>query len=194
MIFQSSAEDKTCILDDKSVSQEAYSCPSSSHDDEAVLQQEKETTGSNDTTQDKEAQIDARSTFTAASGIPPPPDGGLHAWLKVFGGFLVYINIWYVNIQLLAHPQNKTPDHPTIQPNHKLAKTYTGASLLPTASSNPTTARPSSHLLQPRQSPGLAQSKPGSSSLSACYPARSSTADTSAPCCSPVISLLCSAS
>ena len=26
--------------------------------------------------------------------LPPPPDGGLHAWLKVFGGFLVYINIW----------------------------------------------------------------------------------------------------
>jgi hypothetical protein len=27
--------------------------------------------------------------------LPPPPDGGLHAWLKVFGGFLIYINIWY---------------------------------------------------------------------------------------------------
>lgn len=26
--------------------------------------------------------------------LPPPPDGGLHAWLKVFGGFLVYINVW----------------------------------------------------------------------------------------------------
>jgi hypothetical protein len=26
--------------------------------------------------------------------LPPPPDGGLHAWLKVFGGFLIYINIW----------------------------------------------------------------------------------------------------
>ncbi|KAK3216827.1 hypothetical protein GRF29_1g1095849 [Pseudopithomyces chartarum] len=30
----------------------------------------------------------------AGSQLPPPPDGGLHAWLKVFGGFLVYINIW----------------------------------------------------------------------------------------------------
>jgi hypothetical protein len=24
-----------------------------------------------------------------------PPDGGLHAWLKVLGGFLIYSNIWY---------------------------------------------------------------------------------------------------
>ncbi|KAF2751886.1 MFS general substrate transporter [Sporormia fimetaria CBS 119925] len=28
------------------------------------------------------------------SRLPPPPDGGLHAWLKVLGGFLIYINIW----------------------------------------------------------------------------------------------------
>ncbi|KAF2476390.1 MFS general substrate transporter [Lindgomyces ingoldianus] len=26
--------------------------------------------------------------------LPTPPDGGLHAWLKVVGGFLIYINIW----------------------------------------------------------------------------------------------------
>jgi magnesium-transporting ATPase (P-type) len=26
--------------------------------------------------------------------LPRPPDGGFHAWLKVFGGFIVYINIW----------------------------------------------------------------------------------------------------
>lgn len=26
--------------------------------------------------------------------LPAAPDGGLHAWLKVLGGFLVYINIW----------------------------------------------------------------------------------------------------
>jgi hypothetical protein len=35
--------------------------------------------------------IEARSL--AGSQLLPPPDGGLHAWLKVFGGFLVYINI-----------------------------------------------------------------------------------------------------
>lgn len=27
--------------------------------------------------------------------LPAAPDGGLHAWLKVLGGFLVYINIWW---------------------------------------------------------------------------------------------------
>jgi hypothetical protein len=31
-----------------------------------------------------------------SNALPPPPDGGVHAWLKVFGGFLVYINIWFV--------------------------------------------------------------------------------------------------
>lgn len=36
--------------------------------------------------------VESRSL--AGSQLPPPPDGGLHAWLKVFGGFLVYINIW----------------------------------------------------------------------------------------------------
>jgi MFS family permease len=41
-----------------------------------------------------EKQLDARSTVTTDSVIPPPPDGGLHAWLKVLGGFLIYINIW----------------------------------------------------------------------------------------------------
>ncbi|PVH97936.1 MFS monocarboxylate transporter-like protein [Periconia macrospinosa] len=30
----------------------------------------------------------------AESQLPPAPDGGLHAWLKVLGGFLIYINIW----------------------------------------------------------------------------------------------------
>ena len=28
--------------------------------------------------------------------LPEPPDGGLDAWLKVFGGFLMYSNIWSV--------------------------------------------------------------------------------------------------
>ncbi|KAL5425938.1 hypothetical protein PMIN07_011761 [Paraphaeosphaeria minitans] len=36
--------------------------------------------------------IETRSL--AGSQLPSPPDGGLHAWLKVLGGFLVYINIW----------------------------------------------------------------------------------------------------
>lgn len=40
----------------------------------------------NEDTQDEEAVLEPE--------LPPPPDGGLHAWLKVFGGFLIYINIW----------------------------------------------------------------------------------------------------
>ncbi|KAF2877003.1 major facilitator superfamily domain-containing protein [Massariosphaeria phaeospora] len=49
---------------------------------------------------DEEARnvVDAAATADgvsiAESQLPPPPDGGLHAWLKVVGGFLVYINIW----------------------------------------------------------------------------------------------------
>ncbi|CAI6336094.1 unnamed protein product [Periconia digitata] len=39
-----------------------------------------------------EEHLDARSI--AESQLPPAPDGGLHAWLKVVGGFLIYINIW----------------------------------------------------------------------------------------------------
>lgn len=51
--------------------------------------------------QDKEAQLDTRSTRTTESALPPPPDGGLHAWLKVFGGFMIYINIWFVGPMIL---------------------------------------------------------------------------------------------
>lgn len=38
-------------------------------------------------------------TTTRRSAIDPsrePPDGGLEAWLKVFGCFLLYSNIWFV--------------------------------------------------------------------------------------------------
>lgn len=41
--------------------------------------------------QNAETPFDARSTKTTESVIPPPPDGGLHAWLKVFGGFMIYV-------------------------------------------------------------------------------------------------------
>ncbi|KAI9677248.1 MAG: hypothetical protein M1822_008197 [Bathelium mastoideum] len=39
-----------------------------------------------------EAPHDTRSI--SGSQLPSPPDGGIHAWLKVFGGFLIYVNIW----------------------------------------------------------------------------------------------------
>lgn len=41
-------------------------------------------------------------TITTESALPPPPDGGLHAWLKVFGGFMIYINIWFVFRSLIV--------------------------------------------------------------------------------------------
>ncbi|KAI4653500.1 hypothetical protein J4E93_001266 [Alternaria ventricosa] len=88
---QSDVEEKH-VVRDKAVSQEDMSRPSSSiHDD---IHRQVETANSHEVAGDKEAQIDARSTLTAESAIPPPPDGGLHAWLKVFGGFMIYINIW----------------------------------------------------------------------------------------------------
>jgi MFS family permease len=35
------------------------------------------------------------SAISSAPSLPHvPPDGGLHAWLKVLGGFLIYSNIW----------------------------------------------------------------------------------------------------
>lgn len=46
-----------------------------------------------DVAQAAEESFDAHSTKTTESVIPPPPDGGLHAWLKVFGGFMIYVRI-----------------------------------------------------------------------------------------------------
>jgi hypothetical protein len=84
--------------------EETYSSPSSSSNHEATQQHGSKTITSEP--RDKEAQTDAHSTLTTESDIPPPPDGGLHAWLKVFGGFMIYINIWFV----------KYPSHqPSIQ-------------------------------------------------------------------------------
>lgn len=45
------------------------------------------------------------------SQLPPPPDGGLHAWLKVLGGFLIYINIWSVLMSASA----LTKSHPNYE-------------------------------------------------------------------------------
>jgi hypothetical protein len=98
-------EDKQ-VVEDKSIEDEEYSRPSLSDHDDAQKLEEPER---NEIVQDKEAQIDARSTLTTESAIPPPPDGGLHAWLKVFGGFMIYINIWSMPIYSLLHtPTNTT--------------------------------------------------------------------------------------
>jgi hypothetical protein len=99
------------VIGDKAVSQEDISRPSSSMHDN--IHQQDEPAENHDVTGDKEAQTDARSTKTTESAIPPPPDGGLHAWLKVFGGFMIYINIWYVNIHITLPltPKLPSPSH-----------------------------------------------------------------------------------
>jgi hypothetical protein len=111
---QTDVEEKH-VTKDKAISQEDISRPSSSiHDD---VNQQDESTSNHEVAGDKEAQIDARSTLTTESAIPPPPDGGLHAWLKVFGGFMIYINIWYP-IHLLTFHQRKQTNtaHPGASP------------------------------------------------------------------------------
>ncbi|ORX98314.1 major facilitator superfamily domain-containing protein [Clohesyomyces aquaticus] len=59
------------------------------------ISQEKSPSAHRPSTQDSEENA-ARTQIepTPEVQLPPPPDGGLHAWLKVLGGFLVYINIW----------------------------------------------------------------------------------------------------
>jgi hypothetical protein len=50
----------------------------------------------NEVHRDPEKDLNPLSTaVTTESVIPQAPDGGLHAWLKVFGGFFIYVNIWF---------------------------------------------------------------------------------------------------
>jgi hypothetical protein len=72
----------------------------SSAQEHAIRKQE------NGATLDEEQQDDHS---IAESQLPPPPDGGLHAWLKVFGGFLIYINIWLVFLCLLSGIEAYSP-------------------------------------------------------------------------------------
>lgn len=109
---------------EKALSQKSYSRPSSASQTDKVAisprpqEEEQEdddyegtkpiTRSPSSVPRDKEAQADALDalttiTTTASShGIPTPPDGGLHAWLKVAGGFLIYINIWGFTISFGA--------------------------------------------------------------------------------------------
>ncbi|KAF2997365.1 hypothetical protein E8E13_004237 [Curvularia kusanoi] len=82
------SKDKHAFTSDLAESQET-SRPSSAEEAVEALRHDEEKDISH-----TEKPFDARSTKTTESVIPPPPDGGLHAWLKVFGGFLIYINIW----------------------------------------------------------------------------------------------------
>jgi hypothetical protein len=109
MLSHTNVEEKH-LNSNKSTSQEEeeYSRSSSSVHD--VVHQHEEPDGNKQLPRDKEAQDDARSTLTTRSVIPPPPDGGLHAWLKVFGGFMIYINIWCVNPHQHMITKAKTDD------------------------------------------------------------------------------------
>jgi hypothetical protein len=110
---------------------------------------------------------------TTDSVLPPPPDGGLHAWLKVFGGFFIYVNIWSISpILSVYHYTNVS----------------VGASPYPMVPSKPTTARTSFATKHPPPYPGSAPYKPGYSSLSASCPVPCSIWATSAPCSSLAIS------
>jgi hypothetical protein len=40
-------------------------------------------------------KIQSSSRRSDIDPLAEPPDGGLNAWLKVFGSFLIYSNIWY---------------------------------------------------------------------------------------------------
>ena len=41
-----------------------------------------------------EGQVRGDDEIDDTSTLHVPPDGGLHAWLKVLGCFLMYSNIW----------------------------------------------------------------------------------------------------
>ncbi|RMZ72243.1 Major facilitator superfamily domain general substrate transporter [Pyrenophora seminiperda CCB06] len=95
MASQSDVDEKHGFADKaNSQEEEDDSRPSLASHGEHVQQQAEPARSDEVVAEDKESQIDARSTVTARSAIPPPPDGGVHAWLKVFGGFMIYINIW----------------------------------------------------------------------------------------------------
>lgn len=63
--------------------------------EERIVDEEKHEDGVH---RDTEKDLNPLSTaVTTESVIPPAPDGGLHAWLKVFGGFFIYVNIWFAS-------------------------------------------------------------------------------------------------
>jgi hypothetical protein len=84
---------KTDVVDEKALDlpDEKYSSrtdDASSKDEEAIDVLEIADEGPNalSRTQSRKSEIDPFSE---------PPDGGLNAWLKVLGCFLIYSNIWY---------------------------------------------------------------------------------------------------
>lgn len=89
------SKDKQPFTSDLVESQETSRPSSAEEVEETMHHDEKKGTNS---IEDVEKAFDARSTKTTESVIPPPPDGGLHAWLKVFGGFLIYVRLFLFSL------------------------------------------------------------------------------------------------
>lgn len=70
---------------------------SSIHDDSVEDHNQKKTLDFNGKSKIKHEPI-ASPNKGAIDPFGEPPDGGLNAWLKVLGCFLIYSNIWYMAI------------------------------------------------------------------------------------------------
>jgi hypothetical protein len=137
------SKDKEVFTSDLVESQDT-SRPSSAEEAEASPRHDEEKG-----IQHPEKTFDARSTKTTESVIPPPPDGGLHAWLKVFGGFLIYV---------CPSSLSSAPQPPSLTSE---SRSTSGASRSATARSRRTT-NPTSFPQPPRApSPGSAPCKRG---------------------------------
>ncbi|KAH7405939.1 major facilitator superfamily domain-containing protein [Phaeosphaeria sp. MPI-PUGE-AT-0046c] len=82
---------KTSKGSSTSIDENAVSRPATPQEDRVVDVEQYE----DGVHQDGEKELNPLSTaVTTESVMPSAPDGGLHAWLKVFGGFFIYVNIW----------------------------------------------------------------------------------------------------
>lgn len=101
-------------------------------------------------TKHAEKPFDAHSTKSTESVIPPPPDGGLHAWLKVFGGFMIYVRLQAPHLDFFTEI---TTDQHMVRLVHSSSVnhlTFPGALRYPMApfkrTTNPTCYPPPHHL------------------------------------------------
>ena len=100
------SKDKQIFKSDLVESQETSRPSSASEAVEAEQSPHHDEEKAIDTVHATGAPFDTRSVKTnktIESVIPSPPDGGLHAWLKVFGGFMIYVSLYPIHIQSLNH-------------------------------------------------------------------------------------------
>jgi hypothetical protein len=60
-----------------------------------VSKEQLENTSPKDDQIEQLTKVQSSSRRSDIDPLAEPPDGGLNAWLKVFGCFLIYSNIWY---------------------------------------------------------------------------------------------------